>query len=161
MVTPQLLQPQLIYSLKFRICGITWHKDAERLRLDLLTTYPSSDYSISNFALQQPECIEDNEYEGELTGQIKFISAQSLLSEDITFIVKCTFELVDGSFHEVAVMGHNQIDFRIVEPQGYGFSSGRPSLDKHLAQLLESLLKDSPHNMKVSRLGRLVFNSTY
>ncbi|MCF2151804.1 hypothetical protein IQ276_036415 [Desmonostoc muscorum LEGE 12446] len=144
LVTPQLLQPKLIYSLKFRIRGITWHKDAERLRLDLLTTYPSSDYSISNFALQQPECIEDNEYEGELTGQIKFISAQSLLSEDITFIVRCAFELVDGSFHEVAVIGHNQIDFRIVEPQGYGFSSGRPSLDKHVAQLLESLLKDSP-----------------
>ncbi len=121
LVTPQRLQPQLIYTLKFIIRGITWHKDAEALQLDLLTTCPSSDYSISNFVLQKPDSIENNEFEGELTGQINFKSAQSLLSENISFIVRCAFKLIDGSFQEVAVIGHNQLEFRVVDPQNKVF----------------------------------------
>ena len=144
LVTPQLLQPQLIYTLKFIIRGITWHKDAEALQLDLLTTCPSSDYSISNFVLQKPDSIENNEFEGELTGQINFKSAQSLLSENISFIVRCGFKLIDGSFQEVAVIGHNQLEFRVVDPQNKVFISGYRRLDNHVAQLLESLLQDIP-----------------
>lgn len=144
LVTPQLLQPQLIYTLKFIIRGLTWHNDAERLRLDLMTTCPSSDYSTSNFVLQKPENIENNEFEGELSGQIKFNSAQSLLSDSILFIVRCAFELVDGSFHQTDVIGYNQLEFRIVDPPSQGFLSGYRRLDKHVVQLLENLLKDTP-----------------
>ncbi len=144
LVTPQLLQPQLIYTLKFIIRGILWHKDAETLQLDLLTTCPNSDYSISNFVLQKPDSIKNNEFERELTGQIKFESAQSLLSENISFIVRCAFQLTDGSFQEVAVIGHNQLEFRVVDSQNKIFLSGYRRLDNHVAQLLESLLKDIP-----------------
>ncbi len=144
LVTPLLLQPGLLYSLTFTLRGIGWHPGAEKIRLDLVTTCPSSDYSVSEFALRKPASFENQEYQGDMTGQIRFHAAQSTLSGDLTFVVKCAFELPDGGYAEVPVIGHNQLDFRVVSPDGIGLMSGYRRLDKHVVQLLAGLLKANP-----------------
>ena len=140
LVTPQQLEPQLTYSLKFKIKGITWHSDSEKLHINLVTTCPQEDYSVSNFVLQKPDNLDSNEYEGEIKGQINFKSAQSLFSEEISFVVGCAFKLSDNTFNEIPVIGHNQIQFRIVERDKWGLFSGYRRLDSHIVKLLHSLL---------------------
>lgn len=144
LVSPQLLKPRLVYSLRFVIRGIGWHDESEKLRLDLLTTYPPTDYSVSEFSLQKPSKIENDQYEGELVGHIRFNTAQTLLSENIPFVIRCAFELSDGNYDEIPVIGHNQLEFRIVDPEKHSFMSGRPRLDQHVAQLLYKLVKEFP-----------------
>jgi hypothetical protein len=143
-VSPQLLRPQLLYSLKFTIRGIGWRAGTERLRLDLVSTCPSTEYSISDFALPKPSCVKDSEYDGELTGQMSFRSAQSVLSGELSFVVRCAFELSDGGYAEVPVIGHNQLDFRVVSPDGTGMMSGYRRLDQHLVALVNRLLESNP-----------------
>ena len=144
LVTPQQLEPQLTYSLKFKIKGITWHSDSEELHINLVTTCPQEDYSVSNFVLQKPDNLYSNEYEGEIKGQINFKSAQSLFSEEISFVVGCAFKLSDNTFNEIPVIGHNQIQFRIVERGKWGLFSGYHRLDSHIVNLLHNLLNENP-----------------
>lgn len=144
LVSPQLLQPNLSYSLIFKVRGVVWHKDSERLHLRLLSTYPISEYSVSSFILQKPTNIEGYDYQGELKGQIQFRVAQSLLSNDISFTVGCAFELSNGSFSEVPVIGYTQLEFRVVDSNNQLFFSGYSRLDLHVAQLVRDLLHNNP-----------------
>lgn len=143
LLTPQILHPQLLYSLKFVVRGVLWLNDAKKLRIDLPTTLPRSDYSISNFELPKPDNKFD-EFEGELHGHIKFTSSQTLLSENISFALRCAFELNNGEFQEAPVIGYNQLEFHIIDPKSSGFISGYPKLDQHVAQLLTKLVSDAP-----------------
>jgi hypothetical protein len=143
LLTPQLLHPQLLYSLKFIIRGVSWPDKATKLHLDLPTTLPRTDYSISKFELPRPYKSAD-EFEGELNGHIRFTSSQTLLSENISFVVRCAFELQNGQFDEIPVIGYNQLEFHIIDPKSSGFFSGYPRLDQHVVQLLNRLLADNP-----------------
>lgn len=143
LISPQLLKPRLMYSLRFVVQGMGWPDKAKQLRLDLLTTYPPTDYSVSEFSLQKPSKIENDRYEGELIGHIRFNTAQTLLSENISFVIRCAFELSDGSYNEIRAIGHDQLEFWIVDEKS-SFMSGRPLLDQHIAQLLQKLVKESP-----------------
>lgn len=144
LISPQVLQLQLSYSLIFKIRGVVWHNDSERLHLRLLSTYPISDYSVSPFIFQKPTNINGYDYEGELNGQIQFKVAQSLLSNDISFTVVCAFELSNGSFYEVPVIGYTQLEFRVVDSKNQLFFSGYKRLDLHVAQLVRDLLHNHP-----------------
>lgn len=144
LVSPQLLQLQLSYSLIFKIRGVGWQNNSERLHLRLLSTYPISDYSVSPFIFQKPTNINGYDYEGELNGQIQFKVAQSILSDDIYFTVGCAFELSNGSFYEVPVIGYTQLVFRVVDSKNQLFFSGYNRLDLHVAQLLRDLLHNHP-----------------
>ncbi|MBW4679176.1 MAG: hypothetical protein KME19_03540 [Microcoleus vaginatus WJT46-NPBG5] len=144
LVSPQLLQPNLSYSLIFKIRGVLWHEDSERLHLRLLSTYPNSDYSVSPLILQRPTNLEGYDYEGELNGTIQFKVAQSLLSNNIFFTVGCAFELSNDSFYEIPVIGSNQLEFRVVDSKESLFFSGYNRLDLHVAQLVRELLHSNP-----------------
>ena len=143
LLTPQLLHPQLLYSLKFIVRGVWWPDNATKLHLDLPTTLPRNDYSVSEFELPRPNNNAD-EFEGELNGHISFTSSQTLLSENISFVVRCAFELQNGQFDEIPVIGYNQLEFHIIDPNSSGFISGYSKLDQHVAQLLTKLLTDTP-----------------
>jgi hypothetical protein len=143
LLTPQLLHPQLLYSLKFVVRGVSWPDNATKLHLDLPTTLPRNDYSVSKFELPLPD-NNANEFEGELTGHIRFAASQTLLSENISFVVRCAFELQNGQFDVIPVIGYSQLEFHIVDPKNNGFISGYPRLDQHVMQLLNQLLTDNP-----------------
>ena len=145
LVSPQLLKSQLSYSLNFKIRGVVWHKESEKLHLRLLSTYPTTDYTVSTFILQKPTNIEGYDYQGELNGQIQFRVAQSILSDNIFFSIECTFELSDGSFQGVPIIGCNQFEFRVDDPSNPLSNSGYSRLDLHVAQLLRNLLHNNPN----------------
>jgi len=153
LLSPQLLRPQLLYSLKFIVRGVAWPGNATKLHLDLPTTLPPSEYSIPKFELPKPN-KEANEFEGELNGHIRFTSSQTLLSENISFVVRCAFELQDNQFYETPIIGYNQLEFRIIDPKNSGFMSNYQKLDQHVSQLVESLLSDNP-SIK-DELGELI-----
>lgn len=144
LTSPQILQPQLVYSIKFAILGLTWLKNAERLRLDLLTTLPSSEYAISDFYINNPKTMNGEQYEASLTGQIQFKSPQSLLSDSVSFVIRCAFVLPNEKIQEIPVIGHNQLEFYVFDSQNNGFFSGYRRLDHHIMQLLENLNKNNP-----------------
>ncbi len=143
LVTPQLLQPNLMYSLRFLVWGTNWRDESEKLKLDLITTCPPTDYSVSEFYLQKPSKVENDQYEGELSGQIQFKMAQTFSSENISFVIGCAFELLDGSYDEIPVIGHNQLEFRVLDPAQYSFS-GYPRLDQYVTQLIHQLVEEFP-----------------
>lgn len=143
LLTPQILHPQLLYSLKFVVRGVLWLNDAKKLHIDFPTTLPKNDYSISDFELPKPDDNSD-EFEGELNGHISFTHSQTLLSENISFALRCAFELNNGEFQEVPVIGYNQLEFHVSDPKSSGFISGYPKLDQHVVQLVNKLVSDAP-----------------
>ena len=142
--SPQLLKSNILYPLEFRVRGLTWPDDAIRLRLDLLTTCPPSEFSISRFTLETPYWTENSEYQGELTGQIKFNSGQSSLLDDLVFTVRGAFETSDGNFVEIPVIGHNELRIRVVNEDRHPLMTGNWPLDQHIEELATKLLSDCP-----------------
>ena len=142
--SPQFLKSNILYPLKFRVRGLTWPSDAVRLRLDLLTTCPQNEFSVSNFTLDKPHCIKDGEYQGELIGQIKFNSGQSSVLDDLVFTVRSAFETSAGDFTEIPVIGHNELRLRVVNEDLHPLMTGNRRLDQHIAGLVTKLLSDYP-----------------
>ena len=143
--SPQLLKPNILYPLVFQVHGLTWPVDAVRLHLDLLTTCPPSEVSFSKFTLDPPCCIENNEYQGKLAGQIKFNSEQSSILDDLVFTVRGAFETSDGNLMEIPVIGHNELCLKIVNEARYPLMTGNRRLDRHIEELVAKLLSDCPN----------------
>ncbi len=144
LATPQLLRANLLYPVLFRVRGLTWPSEANRLCLDLLTTCPATEYKVSSFAIDRPVHIVDNEYEAEVSGYIKFSSGQSSLFDDLVFAVRAAFENQDGQFREVSVIGHGELRFRIVDDQRHPLMTGNRRLDRHIEGLATEVLRSSP-----------------
>lgn len=142
--SPQLLKSNILYPLVFRVRGLVWPDDAVRLRLDLLTTCPSSAFSVSEFILNPPRCIDNGEYHGELAGQIIFHSGQSSLLDDLVFTVRGAFETSDVHFKEIPVIGHSELRLRVINEDRQPLMTGNRRLDQHIAELLTKLLRDCP-----------------
>ena len=142
--SPQLLKPNTIYPLAFRVHGVEWPIDAIRLHLDLITTLPQTEFSVSEFALNLPHRTENGEYQGELEGQIKFNSVQSSILDDLAFTVRGAFETRDGNLLEVPVIGHNELRLRIVDEVSHPLMTGNRRLDKHVTELVSTLISDCP-----------------
>ena len=155
--SPQLLKSNVLYPLVFRVRGLTWSVEAVRLRLDLLTTCPPGEFSVSEFALDKPQCIENGEYQEELPGQIKFNSGQSSILDDLVFTVRGAFETSDRSLMEIPVIGHNELRFRIVDEDRHPLMTGNRRLDRHIEELVTKLLSDCPniHDEQNDLLGML------
>ena len=143
--SPQLLKSNVLYPLVFRVRGLTWPVEAVRLRLDLLSTCPPGEFSVSEFALDKPQCIENGEYQEELPGQIKFNSGQSSILDDLVFAVRGAFETSDGSLMEIPVIGHNELRFRIVDEDRHPLMTGNRRLDRHIEELVTNLHSDCPN----------------
>ncbi|XCN71114.1 MAG: hypothetical protein Q3M24_12380 [Candidatus Electrothrix aestuarii] len=142
--SPQLLKSHLLYPLEFRVRGLVWPDDAVFLQLDLLTTCPQSEFSVSEFRLDPPGDITNDEYEGELGGQLKFNSEQSSLLDDLVFKVRAAFQLSNASFLEIPVIGHNELRFRVVSENRHPLITGNRRLDRHIEELVTQLLEDCP-----------------
>jgi len=142
--SPQLLKSNILYPLIFRVRGLIWPDDAVRLRLDLLTTCPPSAFSVSEFTLDPPCCIENDEYQGELAGQITFKSGQSSLLDDLVFTVRGAFETSGGHFKEIPVIGHSELRLRVTNEDRHPLMTGNRRLDRHIEELVTKLLKDCP-----------------
>lgn len=144
LVTPQLVKAALLYPLAFRLRGLTWPDGAQRLHLDLLTTCPASEFATSIFTVARPATIRDFEYEAEVSGHINFNAAQSSLLEDLVFAVRAAFELSDGMFQEIPVIGHHELRLRVTDQQNHPLMTGNRRLDRHVEELVTKLLKDCP-----------------
>ena len=144
LASPQLLKPNILYPLEFRVRGLTWPNDAIRLHLDLLTTCPSTEFSISKFVLPAPGSVENGEYRGELAGQIKFNSEQSSGLDDLVFTVRGAFETSDGKFIKLPVIGHNELRLKVVNEARHPLMTGNRRLDQHINELATRLLSDCP-----------------
>ena len=142
--SPQLLKSNTLYPLVFQVRGLPWPGKAIRLRLDLLTTCPSGEFSVSEFALDKPQHLENEEYQGKLSGQIKFNSGQSSLLDDLVFTVRGAFETSDGNFMEIPVIGHNELRIRVVNEDRHPLMTGNRRLDRHIEELATKLLSDCP-----------------
>ena len=64
--------------------GIGWPENAAKLRLDLLSTVPASEFTVSEFVFE-PETKPEGELNAEIQGHIKFQSGQSSLLDDLVF----------------------------------------------------------------------------
>ena len=142
--SPQLLRPNTLYPLKFRVHGVTWPVDGKRLRLDLMTTLPQEEFSLSEYTLDAPSCMKNGEYQGELAGHIKFNSAQSSMLDDLAFTVRGAFETPDGELIEVPVIGHNELRLKIVDEVSHPLMTGNRRLDRHVTELVSTLISDCP-----------------
>ena len=142
--SPQFLKSNILYPLVFQVRGLTWPSDAVRLHLDLLTTCPQNEFSVSDFTLDKPHCIKDGEYQGELVGQIKFNSGQSSVLDDLIFTVRSAFETSTGDFTEIPVIGHNELRLRVVNEDLHPLMTGNRRLDQRIAELVTKLLSDHP-----------------
>jgi len=142
--SPQLLRSELLYSVRFKIKGLLWPPNAKRLRLDLLTTCPSSEYAISEFSAIQPPIQEDGGFEVEVSGQLKFRSGQSNLLEDLVFATQVAFESNEKDVNEVPAIGHTQLRLRVTDENRQPLITGNRSLDRHISELAMALVKDCP-----------------
>lgn len=112
--TPQVLKENLLYNLSFRVKGTQWPRDAEKLRIDMLTTCPKSVFDISEFIFNKPQHILINgDFEAELQGHILFRAIQSTFLNEISFVARAAFENSNGEITEIPVIGHTKLNFKI------------------------------------------------
>jgi hypothetical protein len=142
--TPQLINPGRIYALRFRVRGIGWPDNTDSLQLMLLSTCPQEEYSLSTFELRRPVLNQRHEFEGELTGQIKFNSAQSTLIEDIVFRLRGAFKLLNGEFRDAPIIGYHELRLKVVNQDRHPLMGGSHRLDRHIEELVIKLLNDCP-----------------
>ena len=139
--TPQLVKPNVLYSLSFQVGAQEWPTDASELRLDFNTTCPEGVYTVSKYTLTKP--AQAGEVEAVLQGQIEFLAAQSLLAENLVFAIRCAFRgqaLLEPAY----VIGHNDLRFQVVDPATVQFPSGYQTMDVHINELIRQLLDDCP-----------------
>ena len=142
--SPQLLNQGTLYGLSFRLRGLGWPDDAIRLRLDLNTTCPPDVYALSDFVLDRPQNIVNDEYDGRLSGQMVFKAKQSDMQDSLVFAVHAAFETEDGLFTEIPVIGHNVLRVRVIEPPAWLPSRQNGPLDQRIASLIDELIKECP-----------------
>ena len=144
--SPQLLRPDTLYPLKFVVNGVTWPVDGKRLRLDLMTTLPQSEFSLSEYTLDSaPSCAQNGEYQAELKGQIKFNSAQSSMLDDLVFTVRGAIENAEGVHTVIPVIGHNELRLRIVDEDRNPLLESNRRLDRHIVELIGKLHSECPN----------------
>ena len=143
--TPQLIGPGKLYTLTFQIRGIGWPEHAESLQLKLLSTFPPEEYSISPFQINRPELTARGEYQEEISGQIKFKSAQSTILDDIVFRLRAAFCLANDGFQDVPIIGYHEIRLRVVSQDRYPRMGSSQRMDRHIEELVVKLLSDCPH----------------
>lgn len=144
LASPILVRPRVLYTLKFKVSGLAWPAEADKLRVDLLSTCPSGTYLISDMTVDKPGDNLSRRFDNEVCGNLTFTVAQSMLSPPLSFVVRCAFSQRDGSWREIAVIGHNQLDFRVVDEKNCDLMSGYRRLDAHVVELLEKLRKEHP-----------------
>ena len=142
--SPQLLNPETMYGLTFLLRGLGWPDDAVRLRFDLNTTCPPQVYALSDFVLDRPQNILNDEYDGRLIGQLVFNAKQSEMQDSLVFAVHAAFETEDGRLTEIPVIGHNVLRVRVVERPDWLPSRQNGPLDQRIASLIEELVKGCP-----------------
>lgn len=142
--SPQMLSPNVLYSMIFKVRGLIWPEAASRLRIQLLTTCPPSEFSVSTFVMEKPQCTESGEYEADLPGNIRFNSGQSSLLSDLVFAVHAAFETSDEDFTEIPLIGHNELRLRVFSGSGNSLMAGTHPMDRHLFELLTELNLEYP-----------------
>jgi hypothetical protein len=142
--TPQLINPGRLYSVTFGIRGVGWPDQARSLHLLPVSTCPHEEYSVSEFELARPELNAGREYSGELTGQIRFNSAQSTILDDLVFQLRGAFKLQDGEFEDVPIIGYHVLRLRVVDRQRHPLMGASRRLDRHVEELLVKLSYTCP-----------------
>jgi hypothetical protein len=142
--SPQLLRSELIYSVRFKMKGLQWPSMAKRLRLDLLTTCPTSEFAISEFSAIRPPLQEDGGFEVEVCGQLKFRSGQSNLLDDLVFATQVAFVFNEDEAKEVPAIGHTQLRLRVTDENRQPLITGNRSLDRHISELAMALVRGFP-----------------
>ncbi|MEN9849018.1 MAG: hypothetical protein RL368_1758, partial [Pseudomonadota bacterium] len=140
--SPQFLKQHIQYNLTFKIRGFIWLSNANRLQLDFISTCPKNDYSMSDFILERP-LMDNGEYNAEIMGQISFKIAQSSLSDDLVFQIRAAFEMSDGSFRVIPIIGYSELRLKIVNE--YPIKTENKLLDKYVTELIIKLLNKFPH----------------
>lgn len=142
--TPQLITHDRLYSINFQVRGIGWPSAATSLQLSLLSTCPQDEYSVSSFTLPRPKLEQNSEYIGELTGNIKFKSAQSSLFSDIVFRLRGAFTVGDDEYQDVPIIGYHEVRLRVVRQENYPRMGANQRLDRHIEELLIKLVNETP-----------------
>lgn len=107
----QQLRPHTLHTLRFQVRGTEWPDNAQRLRVELLSTCPPS---LFHFApLETGERSGGPGFEATLAGSIQFNATQSEGASDLVVAVRAAFAMQDGSFREAPVVGHSQLRFRV------------------------------------------------
>jgi hypothetical protein len=107
----QQLRPHTLHTLRFQVRGTGWPENAQRLRIELLSTCPPPLFHFS--ALETGDRSGAPEFDTTLTGGIQFNATQSPGSSDLVVAVRAAFAMEDGSVREVPTVGHNQLRFRV------------------------------------------------
>ncbi len=142
LVCPQVLRPELLYSLRLRVRGSFWPAGADSLCLDLITTCPAGSYALSPFSIPRPNT--DGEFENEAEGNITFHAAQSPGSMNLAFTVRCRFQPEEGSSSDAVVVGHHRLQFRVGDLSRLAIASGYRRMDARVLELLQGLERSTP-----------------
>ena len=142
LVCPQVLRPALLYSLRFRVRGSFWPGGANSLHLDLISTCPSGSYALSPFSIPRPNT--DGEFEAEADGNITFHTAQSPVSMNLAFTVRCRFQPEGGGSSDAVVVGHHRLQFRVGDLGRLAIASGYRRMDARVLELVQELQRSTP-----------------
>jgi len=107
----QQLRPHTLHTLQFQVRGTAWPNNAQRLRVELLSTCPPSLFHVSAFETEDRS--GSPEFEATLAGGIQFNATQSQGGSDLMVAVRAAFVMRDGSVQRVPVVGHSQLRFRV------------------------------------------------
>jgi hypothetical protein len=110
----QQLRAYTLHTLRFQVRGAEWPKQAERLRVELLSTCPPSLFHVSAF--ETADRSGAPEFEATVAGSIQLNASQSEGASDVAVAVRAAFMMQDGSAQEAPIVGHSQLRFRVSPP---------------------------------------------
>jgi len=127
------LNPYTLHSLRFQVRGNEWPENAQRLRIELLSTCPPGSFLSPVFEAGGQRA--GAEFETAVTGNIQINAAQSDKAPDLAVSVRAAFNMQDGSVLEAPVVGHQQLRFRVASSAGTSDSARASRLPVPRSQL--------------------------
>jgi len=136
---PQVLTAGLNYDLRADIMAPNWPAGADRLVLDVVTTLPPEEWTISPLVVERNSLTEAGITS--LKGHISFPTGQSFLSEPLALQIRATFlSSTQPDFAQVAtIVGFHKLLGRISDPKRTPSLSKYPILDQRIVEIIEEV----------------------
>jgi len=136
---PQILKPQLLYTVYGRLKINKWPENAQKLVIQPFSTKQSTLYELII-----PEIAKEEKTEFELSGQVVFKYPQHSFEE--SYAVKLLAYFLDNNNQRLypELIGYRQLIAKVLDPNSFFFLTGFPSMNELVHTISNQLQKELP-----------------
>lgn len=137
---PQILKPDLLYTIMGKLSLNQWPDGFEKLILKHVST---SNNNWFNLSLPEVSRVDKNEFD--ITGHIVFKYPQNSFDESIAIRLLAFFQNSSGDIEYPTIIGYDQLIAKVLDSNSAHFLTGFNNMNKVVFDIEVSLTKELPN----------------